>query len=363
VWKAVRQTLTNLLGKQSSLKDDSERKATVLVPRENTHNLLPCVVHNYTDFYASKEHATNMGKMLRPDEASLKPNWVWLPVGYHGRASSVVVSGQSVRRPCGQSKGPNDTTPTFKPCAKLDYELEVAVFVGPPSSLGEPIPMSKANDHIFGISLLNDWTARDFQAWEYVPLGPLTGKNFASTISPWIVTLEALEPFRVPMPIQDPPPLSYLVHKPHPNDTTTSESASPRYAYDIQLQVKILTEKMETGGLAPHLLTNTNFKYMYWSICQQLSHHSVSGCNMQTGDILGSGTISGSNPGEFGSIMEVCWGGKNQINITSTGEQRTFIQDGDTILVEGQCHGDGYCIGFGDCLGKVTPALPSSYWS
>jgi fumarylacetoacetase len=291
--------------------------------------LLPAKIGDYTDFYSSMEHATNVGKIFRPDGDALLPNWKWLPVGYHGRSSSVVVSGTPVRRPWGQSK-PNDDRsppappPTFSPCKLLDFELEMGFFVGPGSRLGEPIPMSRAWDHIFGAVLLNDWSARDIQRWEYVPLGPFLGKNFGTTISPWIVTMEALHQFRVPAPPQDPAPLPYLVEA-HP-DTA---------AFDIQLSVLI-----QPPGCNPVPVTHSNMKHMYWNPAQQLAHHSINGCNMSSGDLLGTGTISGPAPGSFGSMLEITWRGTQPVMLPN-GQERKFINDGDVVMLRGHCEREG----------------------
>lgn len=345
VWTAARQTLTNLFnGTNGLVQNDESLKAKALVPHETAVMLLPARIGDYTDFYSSREHATNLGKMFRPDSAALLPNWLWLPVGYHGRASSVVVSGTDVRRPNGQTKAKDATEPSFTPCRRLDYELELAFFVGPGNPLGDPIQMKDADDHIFGVALMNDWSARDIQNWEYVPLGPFTAKNFATTISPWIVTLDALEPFRVAPPTQEPAVLSYL------KDTNEKPGA-----YDINLEVHLVnTEKV---GPQPHVLSRGNFKYMYWSMRQQLVHHTVTGCNMNPGDLLGSGTISGPSDDSFGSLIELSWNATKPIQMAN-GQTRTFIEDGDAISIVGHCQGQGYRVGFGPCIGKVLPAHP-----
>jgi len=280
-----------------------------------------------------------MGKILRPDEEPLKPNWVWLPVGYHGRSSSIVVSGNQIKRPNGQVKAPTSPVPTYGPCAKLDIELETALFVGPGNKLGEPIKIDSCENHMFGMVLMNDWSARDIQAWEYVPLGPFGAKNFSTTISPWIVTFEALEPFRVEGPKQDPPPFPYL-------------ASNKPGGYDIHLEVLLKTQKQTE----PTKISESNFKYMYWSMAQQLAHHTVTGCNMVPGDLLGSGTISG--PGDqYGSLMEISWNGKKPLTLPN-GETRNFLEDGDTIIIYGWAQGEGYRIGFGECRGEIIPAHP-----
>jgi len=277
--------------------------------------------------------------MLRGPENALMPNWKWLPVAYHGRASSVVVSGAEVRRPQGQIKPPDAAAPIFAATKSLDYELETAFLIGPGNSLGQPIPIDRAADHIFGLVLMNDWSARDIQAWEYQPLGPFLAKNFCTSISPWVVTLEALEPFRKPLPRQDPEPLSYLRAK---NDFT----------FDIQLEAKLGTAKMKT----PHTITRTNFQNLYWSISQQLAHHTAGGCNLQPGDLLASGTISGETEESRGCMLELTWRGANPLKLP-TDETRKWLEDGDTLAITGWCDGDGYRVGFGEVTGKILPAL------
>jgi fumarylacetoacetase len=332
--------LTKLLSKdEPTLRDNASLREKALVLQREVQLLLPVRIGDYTDFYASKEHATNVGTMWRGKDNALMPNWLHIPIGYHGRASSVVVSGTPVRRPRGQTRPDEAQPPQFGPCKVLDFELEVACFVGPGNALGDPIPISRAEDHIFGVVLMNDWSARDIQKWEYQPLGPFCGKNWATTISPWVVTLEALEPFRVQGPHQEPKPLEYL------QDSTPS-------AYDIHLTAAIQSEKMTS----PQVISNTNFKYMYWSMKQQLVHHACGGCNMTTGDLLGSGTISGPTEDSYGSLMEITWGGKNPFVLKETGEERKYLQDGDTVVLSGFCQGDGFKIGFGECSGKVLPA-------
>jgi fumarylacetoacetase len=341
VWKEARTTIVRLLSKEEgTLRDNQQLRQHALVPQSQAEMLLPASIGDYTDFYASKEHATNVGSMWRGKENALMPNWLWLPVGYHGRASSIVVSGSPVRRPQGQTRPNENEPPQFGPSRVVDYELEMALLVGPGNPLGSPIPINSAEDHMFGVVLMNDWSARDIQKWEYQPLGPFLAKNWATTISPWVVTLEALEPFRVPGPEQNPAPLPYL------HDTTPA-------SYDIQLTVSIQTPKSTT----PFVLGRTNFKHMYWSFKQQLTHHSATGCNMRPGDLLGSGTISGPTPESLGSLLELTWGGQKTITIPETGEERKYLQDGDTVIMEGWCQGNGYKIGFGKCTGTVLPAL------
>jgi len=300
---------------------------------------LPARIGNYTDFYSSYHHAHNVGTMLRGPENALMPNWKWLPVAYHGRASSVVVSGMDVRRPSGQTKAPDTTEPTFGPSKSFDYELEMAFLVGAGNSLGEPVLIDSATDHIFGLVLMNDWSARDIQAWEYQPLGPFLAKNFATSISPWVVTLEALEAFRKPLPPQDPEPLPYLRAK---NDFT----------FDIELEAQLQTSSMN----APQVITRTNFQNLYWSISQQLAHHTVNGCNLEPGDLLASGTISGATEESRGCMLELTWRGANPLKLPN-GETRRWLEDGDRLTITGWCQGDGYRVGFGEVTGRILPAL------
>jgi fumarylacetoacetase len=344
VRKQLRVDLSGLLsGADDRLRNDAELRAAALHPAGAVTMKMPMRIGDYTDFYASREHATNVGTMFRGPDNALQPNWLHLPVGYHGRASSVVVSGTDVRRPCGQTKADDAPAPSFGPSRLIDYELEFATVVGRSNPLGEPIPMGKAEDHLFGFTLMNDWSARDIQKWEYVPLGPFLAKNFATTISPWIVTLEALEPFRVAGPAQtDPEPLPYL------------RQTGPQ-AYDIRLQAHLVAE-----GLAePFRLTDTNFKYMYWSAAQQLVHHAATGCNMNPGDLLGSGTISGPEKTSRGCLLELTWRGQEPVELPN-GEQRKFLKDGDEVVLTGYAQGDGYRIGFGECRGKLLPAREAS---
>jgi fumarylacetoacetase len=296
---------------------------------------LPARIGDYTDFYSSYHHAHNVGTMLRGPENALMPNWKWLPVAYHGRASSIVISGTDVRRPHGQTKTPDAAAPTFGPTRSFDYELEMAFLVGPSNPLGEPVPIDRAFDHIFGLVLMNDWSARDIQAWEYQPLGPFLAKNFATSISPWVVTLEALEPFRKPLPPQDPEPLPYLRTK---NDFTC----------DIHLEACLQTAQMK----APYVITRTNFQNLYWSISQQLAHHTIGGCNLQPGDLLASGTISGATEESRGCMLELAWRGANPLKLPN-GETRKWLEDGDTLIITGWCEGDGYRVGFGEVSGRV----------
>ena len=331
VWREIRQRLTRLVAEeQASLKSE----ALIFIHEVRMH--LPVEVGDYTDFYASREHATNVGIMFRGKENALMPNWLHLPVGYHGRASSVVLSGTDVIRPRGQVK-PKDAPLDFVASRQLDFELEMGFFVGKGNDLGEPISIEDAHEHIFGMVLLNDWSARDIQAWEYQPLGPFLAKNFATSISPWVVTMDALEPFRVKGPLQDPTPLLYL--------------GSNANGYDIQLEVSLQSDRMD----APQVISHSNMKHLYWSIDQMLAHHTITGCNMRVGDLCGTGTISGPTEDSYGSLLELTWRGERPIQLSS-GEERMFLQDGDTLMMKGYCQGDGYRIGFGEVTGKILPA-------
>jgi fumarylacetoacetase len=339
-WGEVRAAVSRLLrADEPTLRDDASLREHALVPMPEVEMLLPADVGDYTDFYSSREHATNVGTMLRGPDKALMPNWLHLPVAYHGRASSVVVSGTDVRRPRGQYKPDAEAAPTFGPSRSLDFELEVAAFVGPGNELGRPVPVGEAAEHLFGLVLLNDWSARDVQAWEYVPLGPFLAKNFATSISPWVVPLEALAPFRTAGPPQDPQPLPYL------------RSGGER-TYDIQLEVYL-----QSGGMAaPQRVCASNFKYLYWDLRQQLAHHTVNGCNLRPGDLLASGTISGPGPGSYGSLLELTWRGTRPLALAG-GEERRFLQDGDRVTFTGWCQGAGYRVGFGEVTGRVLPAL------
>jgi fumarylacetoacetase len=340
VWRQTRASISELLRHDSPrLRDDQDLRARALVPMAEATLHLPVEIGGYTDFYSSKEHATNVGMMFRDPKNALLPNWLHLPVGYNGRASSVVVSGTPVRRPNGQTKAPNADSPSFGPSAKLDIELETAFIVGEGNALGEPIPVAAADRHIFGMVLMNDWSARDIQQWEYVPLGPFNSKGFATSISPWVVTLDALEAFRVEGPAQDPEPLPYLRHGSKPS-------------VDLHLEVALQPE----GTAEATTICRTNFRHMYWSMAQQLAHHTVAGCNTRVGDLMGSGTISGPEPDSFGSLLELTWNGQRPLALAGGGE-RSFLQDGDDVIITGWCQGDGYRVGFGSVTGQVTPAL------
>jgi fumarylacetoacetase len=299
---------------------------------------MPVNVGDYTDFYSSLEHATNVGKMFRDPQNALLPNWKHLPVGYHGRASSIVVSGTEVRRPNGQIVPDGKNEPEFVPTLKLDFELEVAFIIGKENELGEPVSVENAEDHIFGLVLFNDWSARDIQKWEYQPLGPFLGKSFTSSISPWIVPLEALEPFRVKGPVQDPEPLEYL-------------QSDGKKNFEINLEVAIQTE----GDDKPSTISKTNFNRMYWNMAQQLAHHTSNGCNLNVGDMMASGTISGSEPDSLGCMLEITQNGIKPITLKS-GKNRSWIEDGDTIILRGFAEKEGVRVGFGECVGRVIEA-------
>jgi fumarylacetoacetase len=338
-WKKVRQILQKLLAADNSaLRDDRKLRERVFHLQSDVAMQLPVKIGNYTDFYSSYHHAHNVGTMLRGAENALMPNWKWLPVAYHGRASSVVVSGSEVRRPKGQIKPPDAPAPVFGATKSLDYELEMAFLIGPGNSLGEPVPIDRAADHIFGFVLMNDWSARDIQAWEYQPLGPFLAKNFCTSISPWVVTMDALEPFRKRLPKQDPEPLPYLRGK-------------SDFTFDIQLQAGLQTSKLTK----PQTITRTNFQNLYWSVSQQLAHHTIGGCNLQPGDLLASGTISGATEDSRGCMLELTWRGANPLKLES-GEERKWLEDGDTLSITGWCQGDGYRVGFGEVSGKVAPS-------
>ena len=336
MWTRCRRILSQLLSTQNLVLQ--QKVSLALVPQNTATLLLPIKVEGYTDFYASKEHATNVGTMFRDPENALMPNWLHIPIGYNGRASTVVVSGTDVRRPLGQLKLVTNNKPHFGPTQKLDIELEMGAIVGTPNEMGTPLTVDQAQANIFGFVLLNDWSARDVQVWEYQPLGPFQAKAFATTISPWVVTQEALQPFCVHGPEQHPKPLGYLAQTQPGN-------------YDVELQVDIQTQVSSLS----QTISQTNFRAMYWSSAQQLTHHSSSGCAMQTGDLLGSGTISGSAKNSLGSLLELTWNGQNPLPLVN-GEERRFVEDGDTLTLRGHCQGQGYRIGFGSAVGKILPA-------
>ncbi|MFC3118525.1 fumarylacetoacetase [Jhaorihella thermophila] len=337
VWAALRERLTALLTAGAA---EREKVEPLLVPQAEATLHMPFVVSEYTDFYAGKHHAFNVGTMFRGPENALPPNWLHIPIGYNGRASSVVVSGTEIRRPWGQLKGPNDDRPRFAPSARFDIELEMGAIVGTASE--GPITVQEADANIFGYVLLNDWSARDIQAWEYQPLGPFQAKATATSISPWIVTKAALEPFRTDTPPREVELLDHL------------KDCGPML-YDIELEVTLAPE-----GKPATTIARTNYKEMYYSSAQQLAHHTTCGCPMNVGDLLGSGTISGPTKDSRGSLLELSWGGKEPIRL-DTGETRSFIEDGDTLTLKGAARGDGYTIGFGDCVGKLLPALEDPY--
>jgi len=343
-WSALRLALSRAL--RSGAAQGAALQGA-LVPQAEATMLMPARVGDYTDFYISLHHATAVGRQFRPDNPLL-PNYKWVPIGYHGRASSLGVN-QQFRRPAGQIRPAEEgAAPAVKPSQRLDYELELALYVGPGNAQGEPIGIEQAEAHIFGVSLLNDWSARDLQAWEYQPLGPFLAKNFASTVSPWIVTLEALAPFRMPFgrPAGDPAPLPYL----------DSEPNRARGAFDIALEVALSTEASRGQGAAPAVLARSNFRHAYWSAAQLVTHHTVNGCNLQPGDLLGTGTLSGPDADQTGSMLELTQGGKNPVSLP-WGERRTFLEDGDEVTLSAECRKAGYRrIGFGTAVGRVLPA-------
>lgn len=340
--KATRE-LRNRLSKlfDSNYKDlqkNQHHVEQVLIPIDQITMCMPVEIGDYTDFYSSREHATNVGTMFRDPANALLPNWLWLPVGYHGRSSSIIISGEPVRRPKGQIKPNPEEPPIYAACRNLDFELEMAFITFDGKPMGERISTDEAEDFIFGMCLFNDWSARDMQTWEYVPLGPFLAKNFASSISPWIVTLDALQAFKVDGPEQSPEVLSYLEY----ND---------QKSYDIQLEVYIQPENADETKIC-----TSNFKYMYWNMAQQLAHHTVNGCNIRCGDLMGSGTISGPTPDSYGSMLELAWKGTKPLPMND-GTERKFIQDGDTVIMRGFSSKDGVRVGFGEVSGKILPAV------
>jgi len=339
-WTAARKRVSELLSKDNAtVRDNEDLRSKVIVAQSDVKMLLPAQIGDYTDFYSSREHATNVGTMFRGKDNALMPNWLHLPVGYHGRASSVVTSGTPIHRPMGQLK-PEEGDPVWGACKLLDFEIEMGYFIGPGNPLGQRVKIEEAEDQIFGLVLMNDWSARDIQKWEYVPLGPFCAKNFGTTISPWVVTLDALEPFRIKGYDQtNPKPLPYL-------------QDDSKATYDITLSAAIKAKGMDE----PSVISTTNFKYMYWTMKQQLTHHSSTGCNLRPGDLCASGTISGTEQSAYGSMLELTWRGSNPIKL-SNGEERKFLQDGDVVIMAGYAQGDGYRIGFGECSGEVLPAI------
>jgi len=339
MWSKTRARISELLRHDHpELRDNEELRKLALVPMSDAKLHMPFAVAGYTDFYSSKEHATNVGVMFRGKDNALQPNWLHMPIGYNGRASTVVVSGTKVKRPRGQLKPPNVDVPSFGPCKRLDFELEMGVVVGQASAMGEMLNEKQAEEMIFGFVILNDWSARDIQQWEYVPLGPFQAKAFATSISPWVVTREALEPFRLQGPAQEPQPLPYL-RQGQPNN------------YDMELDVSLRAAQANT----PQSICRTNFKYMYWSSVQQLLHHASSGCAMNVGDLLGSGTISGPEKHQRGSLLEISWNGTEPVELPG-GVKRSFLEDGDSLTMRGWCQGDGYRVGFGEVEGTIVAA-------
>lgn len=336
VTNAVRIRIQELLQEGSALSKDQKTIEDAFYDLDKVKMMMPVHIPNYTDFYSSIEHATNVGKMFRDPANALLPNWKHLPVGYHGRASSIVVSGTEINRPKGQTKPADADKPIFGPSKQLDFELEMAFIISKNTEMGESISTKEAEDAIFGMVIFNDWSARDIQSWEYVPLGPFLAKNFGSSISPWVVTLEALEPFRTASPAQDPEVLDYLKFEGDKN-------------YDINLEVYIQPENGEEN-----LICESNYKHMYWNMTQQLAHHTVNGCNVEVGDMYASGTISGSDPKSFGSMLELTWRGQNPLSL-SNGEERKFIEDNDTVTMKAWAEKDGVRVGFGEVSGKIIP--------
>ncbi|SEG30793.1 fumarylacetoacetase [Flavobacterium urumqiense] len=336
-WRLVRNRIADIFDEiNPKLQGNAEDRDIVIFKMEDVEMQLPVLIGDYTDFYSSKEHATNVGKMFRDPENALLPNWLHIPVGYHGRSSTIVPSGISVHRPMGQMLPNGETTPVFGPSRSVDFELETAFITTDVNIMGENILVTEAEDYIFGMVLLNDWSARDIQKWEYVPLGPFLAKSFASSISPWIVTMDALEPFRTKGPKQEPTPLPYLQQK-------------GKHSFDINLEVAIQPENAEAT-----VISNSNFKYMYWTMSQQLAHHTSNGCRVNSGDMMGSGTISGPTPDSFGSMLELTWGGKNPVQLKD-GTERKFINDNDTVIMKGHCQNGHVRIGFGEVSSKLLP--------
>jgi len=335
----IRKRIRELLSENNfELQDNEKIRENVFYDRRNVKMLMPVNIGDYTDFYSSREHATNVGIMFRGKENALMPNWLYLPVAYHGRASSVIVSDTHVKRPYGQIRPDESKSSFFSKSNQLDIELEMGFLISKGNDLGNPVNVNDAGNHIFGFVLVNDWSARDIQKWEYVPLGPFLGKNFATSISPWVITPEALEPFRTEGPVQSPEPMEYLKTKSNPT-------------YDIILDVYLKTQKMNE----PELIAKSNFKYLYWNVYQQIAHHTVNGCNLRTGDLLASGTISGPEKFNFGSLLELTWKGTDSIKL-SNGEERKFLEDYDTVIIRGYCEKDDLRIGFGEVSGQILPA-------
>ena len=338
-WRLVRDRIADIFDKDNpTLRDNQDHRNHILFTLDEVEMQLPVQIGDYTDFYSSKEHATNVGTMFRGKENALMPNWMHIPVGYHGRSSSIIPSGINIRRPWGQTMPDGSTKPLFAPSKLVDFELEMAFITTDANALGEPIPVNEAEEYIFGLVLLNDWSARDIQKWEYVPLGPFLAKNFASSISPWIVTLDALQPFKVQGPESEMEQLPYLQYK---GDKS----------YDINLEVYIAPENGQETKIS-----TSNFKYMYWNMSQQLAHHTINGCNVNSGDMMGSGTISGQSPDSYGSMLELTWRGEKPIKLPD-GTERKFINDNDTVILKGHCKNQEVRIGFGECRSKLLPAI------
>ena len=340
-WRLVRNRISEVFDlKNETLKNNEAHKSIILFALDEIEMQLPVQIGDYTDFYSSREHATNVGTMFRDPENALMPNWLHIPVGYHGRSSTIIPSGVPIHRPMGQTMPKGAENPVFGPSRLVDFELEMAFITTDANAMGESVPINEAEDYIFGMVLFNDWSARDIQKWEYVPLGPFLAKSFASSISPWIVTLDALEPFRTKGPKQDPEPLPYLTQK-------------GDHSFDIQLELDIVTDK----GIST-TVSKSNFKYMYWTMAQQLTHHTVNGCKVNSGDMMGSGTISGPTPDSYGSMLELAWQGTRPVPLTD-GSERKFIQDNDTVVIRGFCKDKGQRIGFGEVSTKLLPVFES----
>uniref|UniRef100_A0A2P2LII2 Fumarylacetoacetase n=2 Tax=Rhizophora mucronata TaxID=61149 RepID=A0A2P2LII2_RHIMU len=339
-WKEARATLQKLLSStEPKLRDNANLRQKSLVPMSKVEMLLPVMIGDYTDFFSSIHHTKNCGIIFRGPQTPVQENWYQLPVAYHGRASSVIISGTDILRPRGQSAPTGSSTPNFGPSQKIDFELEMATVVGTGNELGKPVDINEAANHIFGLVLMNDWSARDIQAWESFPLGPFLGKSFGTTISPWIVTLDALEPFACDAPKQDPKPLPYL-----------SEEFSKNYDVSLEVRIKPAGQEVSTA------VTKSNLKNLYWTLTQQLAHHTVNGCNLRPGDLLGTGTISGPEPDSLGCLLELTWNGQKPVSLNGT--ERKFLEDGDEVILSAFSKGDGYVVGFGTCSGKILPSLP-----